>query len=137
MNTWSHLPNAQLIDWVIESVKNNPELWYRARDAAWVAALDAIQDEERVAAWVAICEAELNAAWYRAQDAAKGGAWGAAQDSVLSLFVYDDCYMYLAMTYEQLQVYAILSERPQAILLLPLKWVQEHEQYNTLTDCAS
>ena len=56
-------------------------------------------------------------------------AWGAARDaasaSLLSLVIYDDCDQYLALGYEKLKVYAVLSEKPQAILLLPMAYVRE------------
>ena len=137
MNAWSRLPNAQLIDWVLRSVNDNPELWYRARDEARVAAMDATRDEARVAAWVETCEADRTMAWYSAQDAARNSDWVPAQGAVLSLFAYDDCDKYLNMTYEQLRAWAILSETPQALLLLSLKWVQEHERLVTTTQCCT
>ena len=39
---WSHLPNAHHIDWVLASLKENPELWDAARDA--ISALVAYDD---------------------------------------------------------------------------------------------
>ena len=42
---WSHLPNAHLIDWVLESVKTDPEAWKAAWDAAWDAAIALIADD--------------------------------------------------------------------------------------------
>jgi hypothetical protein len=44
---WSDLPNATHIDWVLASVKENPELWVVARGAAWNA-----EEAERYAALV-------------------------------------------------------------------------------------
>ena len=42
----AHLPNAAPIDWVLQSVKQNPALWNAAwdaaRGAAWVAARGAV-----------------------------------------------------------------------------------------------
>ena len=91
MKPWSHLPNARLIDYVLASVKENSDIWVRARHAA------------------------------------RNAARNAARDSILALVAYDDCDAYLGISYEQLKVYALLGERPQAILLLSLKRVQEHE----------
>ena len=39
---WSHLPNASRIDQVLAHAKANPKEWVAARDAARVAASDAI-----------------------------------------------------------------------------------------------
>jgi hypothetical protein len=38
MNAWDDLPNANNIDFVIESVKKYPDEWVVARDATWYAA---------------------------------------------------------------------------------------------------
>ena len=131
MKPWSHLANAPLIDWVIESLKCNPELWAAAlnaalravRDgilnAAWNVARNEVRIAARIAAWNATDDATRNAARVAARDAAHG--------AILALIAYDDCRQYLHMSYEQLLTYAVLSERPQAVLLLSLKWIQEHE----------
>ena len=43
MNKWSHLPNARLIDWVLKSLKTDPNAWKAAwgkeRDAEWSPAM--------------------------------------------------------------------------------------------------
>ena len=121
MKPWSHLPNAQLIDWVLESVKNNPYMWRHEWAANWAAN------------WAAARNAALLAARNSTSDGASDGALTAACDSILALIAYDDCQQYLDMSYEQLKVYALLSERPQAVLLLPLKWVRENETLVTPT----
>ena len=109
---WAHLPNATHIDWVINSVQTNPYAWglvvrdaasNAARDAAWDAAGDAAGDAVMDAAWVA--------AWAPARDA--------VMDTVLALVAYDDCEKYLDMTPDALQVWAVLSNDPATILLLP------------------
>ena len=140
---WSDLPNAHHIDWVLASVKENPKLWEAAADtdAAWDAAVHAA----RSVAWYAARDAAVDAAWAAARDAAVDAAWAArnaarsaagaraardaardaASASLLSLVIYDDCDQYLALGYEKLKVYAVLSEKPQAILLLPMAYVRE------------
>ena len=148
MNAWSHLPNARHIDWVLESLKADPKKWTAAWDAAldraWDAALDrawdAARDANRTAAYDAARnatdDATRNAARVAARDAAWIAAWVAARDaawdSILALVAYDDCDEYLSMSYEKLLAWAMLSEKPQAVLLLPLKWIQEHECLVTL-----
>ena len=154
MKPWSHLPNAHLIDWVIASVKANPEKWISAWDASyrgasytqdktWVAAwakarvtaarLAAAENVARVAAWNAARDAALNADGCLASNTNRIAARAATWNANLALIVYDDCQQYLSMSYEKLLAWATLSERPQAILLLPLKWVQEHECLVTAT----
>jgi hypothetical protein len=141
---WSDLPNATHIDWVLASVKENSELWNAAWDAAVNAAWDAAWDAARSAArnaardeaWYearnaardAARNAAWNAAWYAGAEAvaeARSAARSAASASLLSLVAYDDCDQYLALGYEKLRVYATLSEKPQAILLLPMAYVRE------------
>lgn len=130
MNAWSHLPNAPLIDWVIESSKTDPEKW----DEAWHSARIAAQDEALNAAWEMAWEVawevarnELDAAWAAALNAALSAAYNAARGAIIALIAYDDCDQYLNMTYDQLLAWALLSEISQAILLLPLKWMRERE----------
>jgi hypothetical protein len=123
MNAWSHLPNAHHIDRVLESVKSHPEIWDAARDAAhndldWYEATDAAMNAAR--------ETPHNEAWdaaLNARLAAQGAAWIAAQDAawnaIIALIAYDDASKYLAMPVDHLRVWAILSEEPAAILLIP------------------
>lgn len=137
---WCSLPNAALIDWVLASLKKNPQLWNAARETdremAWKAAVNTVWNTAWSAAVDAARDAAVDAAWNATWDAwpaARKAAW----NSMMALIAYDDCNEYLQMTHEQLRAWALLSEAPQAVLLLPLKWVQENEQYNTLIDCAS
>jgi hypothetical protein len=104
---WSHLPNAAHIDRIIASVKAHPEVWAEAWDAAWDAAWKAAQG----AAW--------SAAWKAARNAAGNAAWAEAWGAIAALIAYDDCAPYLDMSSDQLKVWAILSENPAAVLLLP------------------
>ena len=123
MNKWSNLPNARHIDWVIQSVKDNPRewnaAWYAERGAAYNAAYDAAHDAAYDAAVDEVRDAIWNevAMWLVARDA----AWGA----ILSLIAYDDSAKYLSMTYEELKVWAILSGEPASILLLPMVKARE------------
>jgi len=87
---WAHLPNAKHIDWVIASVKANPDAAYSAaRHAAW-------------------------------RSAVRDAAGYAARDAVIALVAYDDCSKYLDMTPDELKVWAALSSDPAAILLQPM-----------------
>ena len=141
MNAWSHLPNAAHIDRVIKSVKSHPEVWNAAWDAAYGAAVDAEAAWAAAgaaawgAAWIAAWgeawnaarnmarNAARDAAWNTARDAARIAAWIAARDAaqtaILALIAYDDSAKYLDMPSDQLKTWAILSEEPTAVLLLP------------------
>jgi len=114
---WSHLPNAQHIDRVIASVKDHPDEWSAAqlatRGAAWDAARAAAERALGAPGYVA-----WDAAWYAAWDAVRTAAGGAAWGAVAALVACDDCAHYLDMTSDQLRVWAILSEKPAAVLLL-------------------
>lgn len=57
----------------------------------------------------------------------------ACRMTLLALVAYDDCDGYLQMSYDELQIWAELSGQPQAVLLLLLKWVQEHEHEALVT----
>ena len=126
MNAWSQLPNAHHIDWVIESVKNNPGVWAAARSPARYAELHAAW----TAAWTVDRHEFWAADWKTVLDAVDHShpAFDTTWSSIAALIAYDDCDQYLSMTYEELYVWSKISESTQAILLLPLKWVQEHEQ---------
>ncbi len=120
---WSHLPNAGHIDRVLASVKAHPEAWAEAWNAVW----DAVWDEARNAAWDEARDAFYNAARTAAFCAARDEARSlsrspsrsSAWDAILALIAYDDCAQYLDMPSDKLKVWAILSENPAAILLLP------------------
>lgn len=135
MTVWSNLPNAAYIDSIIESLKLHSEVWtetclttgFLARNkvwsgvasaaltAAWRAALSAARDAALSAALSAIRDTVRYAAWHTAWDARKNAAIGA----VVALTIYDDSAKYLDMTSDELKVWALLSEDPAAVLLLP------------------
>ena len=121
MSAWSHLPNAKHIDWVVESVKQHHELWVATRSASYNAAWHAAWHAARSAAIFS----DRVTAWQGAYDATNYRTRWATRDTILALIAYDDCDQYLSMTSEQLQVWTLLSEKPAAILLLPMVVVRE------------
>ena len=133
---WSDLPNAQYIDWVLNSLKENPKLWHEAldatsdaaRDKAWMTAL-AAGDMARDKAWDAAWDAARTAA---PRHRADGRTRVAASSAILALVAYDDCDQYLAMSFEKLKMYAILTEKPQAVLLQPMIYAREKSYQNAL-----
>jgi erythromycin esterase-like protein len=127
MSAWSHLPNAHHVDRVLESAKLHPEIWesaltapcnlaqWNARKVAWDAAKNAIRNAARDAAR----DAAMVVARDAARDAAKVAAMDAAWNATTALIAWDDASKYLDMPSKQLPVWAILSEDPAAVLLLP------------------
>jgi hypothetical protein len=109
MNAWNDLPNARHIDRIIKSAKSHPEIWDAAWNAAWNAALNA--------AWSPATDAALGAA----RDVARDVAWSAAaaRGATAALIAYDDASKYLEMPSDHLRIWAILSEDPASVLLLP------------------
>jgi len=101
---WAHLPNAAHVDWVLASMKKNPEKW----SAAW----DAAGYEAQNAAW--------GAAWDVAEGAAGGAAGGAvlkaAWDAILALLAWDDCAYILELPEDALKVLRAVGNE-QAISL--------------------
>lgn len=133
-NKWSSLPNAHHIDWVIESLRENPQLWIEAGmtwNTAWYTVGNAAYDAKRNAAKNAARDAARRAAWEDAgvavavSTAAREAAWRAAWRAVVALIAYDDCDQFLSMKYEKLQIWAALSEHPAAVLLQPMVYVRE------------
>jgi hypothetical protein len=119
MNAWSHLPNAYHIDRVLESVKSHPEIWDAARYAFWVESQYAAMSAAMSAALGAARDAARYAALGAALGAARYAALGAALGAIAALIAYDDASKYLEMPVDQLRFWAILSEDPAAVLLLP------------------
>ena len=119
MSEWSHLPNAAHIDRVIESANAYPEVWSAARRSAWSAAWEAAQSAAWLAARNAAWLAARRLAWLAARDAARYAVRAAARDAIVAFIAYDDAAKYLSMTSDQLKAWAILSDDPASILLLP------------------
>ena len=123
---WSQLPNAVHIDRVLASIKSHPE--------SWIASFNADRNTARMLARLASDDKGRGEAWYSAWGASKSAARSVAGDaawnSIAALVAWDDCSQYLSMPSDQLKVWAILSEKPAAILLLPA--VIAFEQINEL-----
>jgi hypothetical protein len=125
MSAWSNLPNAKHIDRVLASVKEHPETWDAARDAVRHAVRHAARDAAWCAVRHAVRHAAYDAAWSAAWSAVRGATLDAAWSAILALIAYDDCDQYLSMSSEQLRAWALLSEHPAAVLLLPMVVVRE------------
>ena len=125
MNAWSKLPNAKHIDWVLASLKSNidtwKQAWEQAYSQAYKQALDQAYDQARKQAW----DQTRYEIWDQAYDQAYDQTFRQTRDVLLALIAYDDCDQYLCMTYNELKTWALVSEKPQAILLLPMVYVKE------------
>ena len=127
MNAWSHLPNAHHIDRVLESVKSHPEIWATAwdtikdmvLDVAWNSVGNSARSAARSAALSVALSAALDAALDATLDATTDSAWSATRFATVALIAYDDASKYLEMPSDKLRVWALLSEDPAAVLLLP------------------
>ena len=155
MNAWDHLPNAAVIDEVLESLRNHPKAWSAARSAAWDAAWDAAQDAAwdaaqdaaRGAAWDAAWSAAWDAAWGAtkdaawdaarvaardaARDAARVAAWGAARGAIAALIAYDDAGKLIKQPVAHLQGLYRLDPHPMFLLLQPASAVFNQQEFKT------
>ena len=143
MNAWSHLPNAAVIDEVLESLKKHPEAWDAAwdaaRDAAGCAAWDAARDAAWGAAWGAARDATRGAAWGAARDATRSAAWSAAWDAarsaawsaVAALIAYDDAGKLIKQPVAHLQGLYRLDPHPAFLLFQPASLVFNQLEFKT------
>ena len=132
MTAWSDLPNAARIDRVLTHLREHPERWAAAKDAAKDAAWDAAKDAARGAAGGAAggaargaaWDAARGAAWDAARGAAGGAAWGAApgnaRDALAALVAWDDCADLLCLPPDVLRARInLVGNDHAAALLLP------------------
>jgi len=115
---WAHLPNAKHIDWVLASLKANPEKWDAAWDAAYDAAWSAAYGAARTAAWGAAWKAASDAAYDVANEAAWLAVFYAARDAIAALIAWDDCAYMIESEVDEIKILAKLGDQ-KALLLLP------------------
>ena len=126
---WAHLPNAKLIDWVLQDVAMNLKDWNTARDAARDAALDAARDAARRAArgvaWRAARDATWDAAWGAVWDA----VWDAAWSAIAALIADDQCAHLLNKDQDYLRATHAIDGHFSSLLLRPaaLIWQKRHD----------
>ena len=127
MSAWSHLPNAQHIDWVISSLRTHSREWGEGWNETWTASLiedwEGAWDSAHKATWDAGWSAARDAGWNAARDAARDAGWNAALNAIVgtitALVAYDHAGKYFDMPSDQVRFWAVLSEEPAAILMLP------------------
>ncbi len=131
MSEWSHLPNAKHIDQVLASVKTYPKIWTTTwptnrtldlYDKFRTSFLKASETE----IWDTFLDSNLDSALGTVPD----DAFNAVYDTLLALVVYDYSTKYLTMPSEHLKTWALLSDDPPAILLIPA--ISAFEQINEL-----
>ncbi len=141
MTKWSHLPNAQYIDRVIESLKENPAAWTAAYDAShdashaaeWVTARTAAFASAKYSAWDATWYAaryasglncsdttlgvgEFSAADAAASSTAKSAAFDVAQYALGALVAYDNCGHLLDENTEHVKLLAALGDKTAVLM---------------------
>ena len=146
---WAHLPNAELIDRVLDDLVKHPKklntAWDAAQDAAWRAAWDAVRDAARNTVWDAaqttalilsrgavldaaqetvgdtFCTVPRGASLYLAQNV----AWNA----IMCLVAYDDCGFWLSPEFSlaSMKVAYRLTSHPPTLLLQPYKLFLENK----------
>ena len=82
---------------------------------AWRMAATGRRSLGRGRAW----DVARHAAHFAGRDSAWGAVWGEDCDPALALVAFDDSAKYLEYTFEELEVWAALSEDPGAVMLLP------------------
>lgn len=107
MSEWENLPNSKHIDWVLQSLGGNLDLWNATMDSAWRKSI--------VAAWNDVHTKERTAA----RDAVLGTAWDAASGVLAALIAYDNCDEYLSTPHKKLLTWSKLDPHPAVVLLLP------------------
>ena len=111
---WSHLPNAEHIDWVLETLEKDPEMW----DIAWDDKWDAAENAAKNASWSSLKSASWRAAWSVAWDAVCGDEWRAVWGSIAALIAWDDSSKLLNKSVEEVTELAKAGNHA-AVLLLP------------------
>ena len=140
----SNMPpkHVEHINWILKTLQKSPYIWIAARTAAynkieyiWPNAynftLKYIPDNRimhfrELEKLVWVLTSGINLSHLEQPSVAY-----AIRGAIAALVAYDDCQQYIDMKYEKLEFYAKLSEKPQAILLLPMIYVKE--EINELT----
>jgi hypothetical protein len=128
---WADLPNAEQIDWIIASTKENPKLWYSITQGAVSNAVwDITNSPATYSAQKVIEEAGMNDVLDAAKQAGMDAAWNAGMSSLRSmmygpvchvitaLIAYDDCAYMIKSSVEEIRMLAKLGDT-RAMLLLP------------------
>jgi len=115
---WSHLPNAKHIDWVLETLEKDSEMWEVAWDDKWRFAWDAAENAAKNASWSSLKSVSWRAAWSVAWDAVCGDEWRSVWGSIAALIAWDDSAELLDMSVEEVK--GLVKEgNHEAVLLLP------------------
>jgi hypothetical protein len=115
---WSHLPNAEHIDWVLETLANDSVMWEVAWDDKWLFAWDAAENAAQNASLSSLKTAEWHAAWRAGWDAVEGDEWRAVWGSIAALIAWDNSAELLDMLVEEVEALANEGNHA-AVLLLP------------------
>ena len=119
---WSHLPNAEHIDWVLETLEKDPKVWRASLFSAEHGALDVFRSMLGAAGLTVWGNSWDSLAVKAALDAAGGVAWGDARGAmwgaIAALVAWDDSSRLLDMSVEEVVTLARTGNQA-AVLLLP------------------
>lgn len=135
MTDWSHLPNAAVIDRIIESVKTNTAVWgttsslaasnvpfndilVAARDKAYRTVSGTARVTGLNAAWNAAWTAATMVAYAHGRDNLRSAAADVAHDAIVALVAWDDCAHLLDEKPDHVKTLALLGVQPAASLYL-------------------
>jgi len=122
---WSHLPNAKHIDWVLETLEKDSEMWEVAWDDKWRFAWDAAENAAQNASLSSLKTAEWRAAWRAGWDAVEGDEWRSVWGSIAALIAWDDSAELLDMSVEEVK--GLVKESNHAAVLLLPAVIVKHE----------
>ena len=131
---WSHLPNAEHIDWVLETLKKNQGVWNPAGDATWDAARDAARDEVCDVEWRAARDHTVSDTLHAARDAMCDDEWRAMYGSIYTLIAWDDSSELLDMSVKEVTELATQGNHA-AVLLLPAVIVKNKLKEKNKINC--
>jgi hypothetical protein len=123
---WSHLPNAKHIDWVIKTLKKNPEAWFDAGalslNLGICAAHRSAEIDLKVRRIRPIWNAALSASWSATRGALCGTIVGETRGYAMSantaLIVWDDSSKLLDKPVEEVEG-LVKESNHAAVLMLP------------------
>lgn len=131
MSAWNHLPNAALIDRILEDLSKHPWMWAKAFMLDCDKHVHFLAGQKARELIKAVNRVEIRSILYdksweiASLDIESGNwteigapAWDASREAINAVLAWDDCGEILSMPFEQIQTLAVLGHNP-SILLLP------------------
>jgi hypothetical protein len=120
MTAWSHLPNALLIDRILDDLKTNPSNWFCNPvdyGRAWPKTIDNLSNQH-TGVYMSAFRAASKQIMINTdhEELTLISAKKAARCSILALIVWDEVADYLNMSLEQVQVMISLGDDKAALI---------------------